>query len=172
GQNLISRPGGAPLLEKMILEAAAVALDGVLVPPILDIGSGAGLPGIPIACLLPTTQVDLLERRGARCDFLRRECRSLPLPRTRVLEADAETLGQDEALRGRYGTVLLKAVAEPVVALGLARPFLRPDGRALLFRGLDWRPEPLDEWSYGGAHRAGPRLEPSSDAVVHIFSGS
>jgi len=171
GQNLTSRRAPASQLDALLLECAASA---TLLPgagPILDLGSGAGLPGIPVALMRPDRDMVLLERRGGRCDFLRREVVSLGLARTRVVERDASRVDPDDA--GRFGAVLLKAVAPPQEALALARPYLSPDGRAILFRDAGWTPEPgiLRTWTHHGPRSAGRGLGLSSPPVVHIFSG-
>jgi 16S rRNA (guanine527-N7)-methyltransferase len=55
---------------------------------VADAGSGAGLPGIPLAIALPTVSVTLIERMGRRAGFLRNTPAALPLPNVEVIEAD------------------------------------------------------------------------------------
>jgi 16S rRNA (guanine527-N7)-methyltransferase len=55
---------------------------------LLDVGSGVGLPGIPLAIALPNTEITLLDRSGRRCGLLRRVLRVLELPHVTVRQAD------------------------------------------------------------------------------------
>lgn len=134
--NLVSRRASSEEVAGLVLESA---LAGWVLPAtdgeeLLDLGSGAGLPGLAVAVVRPGLLVTLLERRSSRCVFLRRERAALGLGEVGLLEGDAVELGRDPAHRGRFHHVLLKAVAAPPQALELARPFLRPGGRAWIFR--------------------------------------
>jgi 16S rRNA (guanine527-N7)-methyltransferase len=135
GRNLVSRAANRDDVAELILEAAAAARALALQPGLrlLDLGSGGGLPGIPVAIVCPEVRVDLLERRSTRCDFLRRECRVLQVTNATVLEGDALRLGGGPPHAGAYAVVLLKAVAQPAAALTLAAPFLRRGGVAVIF---------------------------------------
>lgn len=170
GQNLVSRAGGSDQLDSLLLECAAASrlLGDAL--RILDLGSGAGLPGLPVALVRDDVSMTLLERRGGRCDFLRRETAALDLSHVQVLERDAADVDPNHA--EAYDAVLLKAVAPPREALALARPYLAPSGRAILFRDLGWIPsaEEREGWSYHGPESSGPVSGLSDPAVVHIFS--
>jgi 16S rRNA (guanine527-N7)-methyltransferase len=103
GQNLVSRQDSDARVSALLGEAsvAALRLGRYLGSDCLDLGSGAGVPGIPVALIHPTISMCLLERRGARCDFLRREKSALGLGATTVLEADAaKVAGSPEHHRG------------------------------------------------------------------------
>ena len=116
--------------------------------PLLDIGSGAGLPGIPLAIAfrpaLSSLPVDsfssaslvCLEAQAKRVSFLRHVVRELGLRGVRVVEGRAETsFLEDPSLAGAFATVTGRAVADPEHLLRLARPFLAPRGQVLLPRG-------------------------------------
>ncbi len=156
GRNLVSRSGGKDLVEALILEGAAAgaALD---LPPdsrVLDLGSGAGLPGIPFALARPDVSVVLLDRRSVACAFLRRERAALALERVEVEEGQAQELVRvREDLAGAFDAVLLKAVAPPHEALHLARPFLREGARAVLFQNETFTPPGAmdrEQWRWEG----------------------
>lgn len=152
-QNLVSRREPRAEVEKQLLESLQVArwLSGQaeLVPgPWADVGSGAGFPGLVLACAFPDQAVDLVERRQGRCDFLRREVAALALGQVRVLETDARRLSQAP---GPYALVTLKAVAPPAEALELARPLLAEGGRALLFQRPRW--EAPETWTVAASWR-------------------
>ena len=93
---------------------------------IVDVGSGGGAPGIPIACALPEREVVLLESNGRKCDFLRRWAP----PNARVVQGRAEEQETDWA-----GAATAKALAPPPVAAEWCLPLVRPGGVAVLYVG-------------------------------------
>ncbi len=101
---------------------------------VLDIGSGAGLPGIPIVITRPDLSMTLLEPRSKRAEFLRHAVRSVPVDNAKVLEARVERLS--DAI---YDLAVVRAVGNLAGALGDAR-FLRSEGHLLVWttdaRGL------------------------------------
>ena len=101
---------------------------------VLDVGSGAGLPGVPLAIMLPECRVSLLEANGRRCDFLRDVIGELGL-KADVIEARAETAGQDPAYRERYDVTVSRAVAGLPELLEYMLPLTRVGGRALCWKG-------------------------------------
>jgi 16S rRNA (guanine527-N7)-methyltransferase len=94
--------------------------------PIVDVGSGGGVPGIPLAASLPTRDVTLLEANRRKCEFLRRWAP----PNTRVVQGRAEEQETDE-----YAAVVAKALAPPPVAAEWCLPLVRPGGAAVLWVG-------------------------------------
>jgi 16S rRNA (guanine527-N7)-methyltransferase len=170
--NLVSRRAARPTIDRLLLESAEATLRTSWPEEgrVLDLGSGAGIPGIVIALLGPPLELTLLERRRGRADFLRRELRGLGLAGHQVLEGDAAVLGRDLRHREGYDRVTLKAVAAPDRALTLARPFLGPAGRALLFQRADWRPSPsvAADWEILGAVQLLSGAAPHSAAVYEL----
>jgi 16S rRNA (guanine527-N7)-methyltransferase len=169
-RNLVSRALDNDAVERLLLEgvAAGVALPLEESDRILDLGSGAGIPGVPIALVHPATDVGLLERRVGRCDFLRREVAALGLTRVAVLEGDARVWAADTEQAGRYRYVCLKAVAKPAAALKLARPFLCPNGHAVLFQRSDERADIALQHELTGWAPAGtlPLTDPATNAPI------
>jgi 16S rRNA (guanine527-N7)-methyltransferase len=96
--------------------------------PIVDVGSGGGAPGIPVAAALPDREVTLLEANGRRCDFLESVARGFP--NVRVVHGRAEEQATD-----RFGVALAKALAPPPVAAEWCLPLVAPGGAAILFVG-------------------------------------
>jgi 16S rRNA (guanine527-N7)-methyltransferase len=94
--------------------------------PIVDVGSGGGSPGIPLAFELPDREVTLLEAERRKCDFLER----WGPPNTTVVWGRAEEQETDA-----YGVALAKALAAPPVAAEWALPLVRPGGAAILWLG-------------------------------------
>lgn len=110
-----------------------------LADPVVDLGSGAGLPGIPAAIAYPKHRFVLLEPRAKRVEFLRSAIERLRLDNASVIKGSA--LGPSAAgLLGKAGTVLVRAVAEPAQAFALGLPLLRTGGELLLYEGRSARP--------------------------------
>jgi 16S rRNA (guanine527-N7)-methyltransferase len=95
--------------------------------PLLDIGSGPGVPGLIVKLARPDWEVTLLESNRRRVNFLRDVIRRLALPDVQVSEGRAEALAAGE-LAGRFATATIRAVSGGEEAGALAAPFLRPDG--------------------------------------------
>jgi 16S rRNA (guanine527-N7)-methyltransferase len=93
---------------------------------IVDVGSGGGSPGIPMAVALPDRQVTLLDAQQRKCDFLRR----WSPPNAEVVWGRAE----DQPLE-RWGVALAKALAQPPVAAEWCLPLVRAGGAAILWLG-------------------------------------
>jgi 16S rRNA (guanine527-N7)-methyltransferase len=112
----------------MLLEDAlrAVPLVERFDGPIVDVGSGGGSPGIPLAFALPGREVTLLEAERRKCDFLERWAP----PNARVVWGRAEEQETDA-----YGVGLGKALAQPPVAAEWVLPLVRVGGAAILWLG-------------------------------------
>ena len=76
---------------------------------VADVGSGAGLPGIPLAVCMPGVEFTLIERMGRRAGFLRDVLAVLGLPNVRVEEAEIEKLSQNPAARGSFDLAVFRA---------------------------------------------------------------
>jgi 16S rRNA (guanine527-N7)-methyltransferase len=95
---------------------------------IVDVGSGGGAPGIPLAHALPEREVTLLEANGRKCGFLERW--TADLPNLRVVCGRAEEQPVDT-----YGVAVAKALAPPPVAAEWCLPLVAPGGGVVLFVG-------------------------------------
>ena len=95
---------------------------------VVDVGSGGGAPGIPLAAALPDREVVLLEAQRRKCDFLERA--ALDFPNVRVVRGGAEEQPVD-----LYGVAVAKALAPPPVAAEWCLPLVRPGGAAILWVG-------------------------------------
>lgn len=104
--------------------------------PLVDIGSGAGLPAIPIAVAFPGATVLCVEPLAKRASFLRHAARVLGLGGVRVLACRAEeAVVREPGLGGAFSCATARAVSDVPTLLALARPFLAAEGRAFLPRG-------------------------------------
>jgi 16S rRNA (guanine527-N7)-methyltransferase len=109
---------------------------GVSPVRIIDIGSGGGLPGIPLAITLPDIQFTLVEATGKKARFLEEVARQLELSNVQVVSDRAETIGQDHVnYRERFDVVLARAVGRLPVLLELTVPLAKVEGHVLAMKG-------------------------------------
>jgi 16S rRNA (guanine527-N7)-methyltransferase len=102
---------------------------------LIDVGSGGGLPGVPLAIARPDIKVTLLEATGKKADFLRRCVAELPLPNARVVNDRAENAGQDKTHRQAYDVVVCRAIGPMREILEYTLPLLRVGGMLLAMKG-------------------------------------
>jgi 16S rRNA (guanine527-N7)-methyltransferase len=138
---LVATPGLTALRDPA--EARRVLLDDALrgVPlvaatpgPVVDVGSGGGTPGIPLAVSLGEREVTLLEAERRKCRFL--EGWTAELPNLRVVWGRAEEQPLEE-----FGVAVAKALAEPVVAVEWCLPLVREGGSVVLWVGPSAEPD-------------------------------
>lgn len=112
----------------MLLDDALRAADVVrsFEGSVIDVGSGGGSPGIPLAVTLPEREVTLLEAERRKCDFLRRWAP----PNARVVWGRAE-----EQEPASYGVAVAKALARPATAVEWCLPLVRVGGAVVLWLG-------------------------------------
>jgi 16S rRNA (guanine527-N7)-methyltransferase len=115
---------------RMLLEDSlrGVEIVGEFEGPIVDVGSGGGAPGIPLAAALPDHEVTLLEAERRKVEFLRRW--EAELPNVRVVWGRAEDQETD-----RFGVAVAKALAQPPVAAEWCLPLVRAGGAVVLWVG-------------------------------------
>lgn len=98
---------------------------------LIDIGSGAGLPGIPLKLARPQLQVTLVEATQKKVTFLQQVIASLSLGGIVAVHGRAEELGRDAAYREQFDLATARAVAALPVLLELTAPLVRVGGQAL-----------------------------------------
>ena len=139
------------------------AIAGILLPGVclrgraIDIGTGAGFPGLPVAIAFPELHLTLLDATAKKIAFVRRAIEALQLPNADTLLGRAEHLASRASDRPAepYDLALLRAVAPAAACVRYALPFLKVGGTAILYRGR-WTVEEEKETNeaagrYGGA---------------------
>jgi 16S rRNA (guanine527-N7)-methyltransferase len=102
---------------------------------VLDLGSGAGLPGLPLKIVWPRITLALLEATGKKARFLERVVDALRLTNVSVLAGRAEELAHEAGLRETFGLIVARSVAAMPVLVELALPFLRLGGVLAALKG-------------------------------------
>jgi len=122
----------AVLLEH-VLDSLSCLLARSLAGPtrLADVGSGGGLPGIPIAIVRPLSAVTLVESTGKKARFLRHTVETLGLSGVEVIDARVEEVGREGAHRGRYDVVTARALARLTVLAEYCVPLLRVGGAVI-----------------------------------------
>ncbi len=161
---VVATPGMTGLSDPTI--ARSVLLDDALraVPlleglpgRVVDVGSGGGSPGIPLAAALPSRRMTLLESERRKCDFL--EVFAGELPNVEVEWGRAE----EQSVDG-FGVALAKALAKPPIAVELCLPLVSPGGAVLI-----WVGETADLGAVGRvAELLGGRLESDSEGLAVV----
>jgi 16S rRNA (guanine527-N7)-methyltransferase len=102
---------------------------------LLDVGTGAGFPGIPLKLVCPDTHLTLLEATGKKVRFLEHVVTHLNLQQVMVIKGRAEDLAHDPAHRQQYNLVLARAVAELPVVAEYTLPFCKLGGWVVAQKG-------------------------------------
>ena len=114
---------------------------------VIDVGTGAGIPGIALKIALPGMDLTLLDSNQKKCDFLRRAVRLLGLRGVTVVQARAEEAAHDPAHREQYDLVLARAVARLAELAELTLPFAKVGGAVIAPKGADIADE-VEEAAY------------------------
>ena len=102
----------------------------------IDVGSGGGLPGLPLAIVMPDVRFTLLEATGKKAAFLGETAAALGCGNVAILHERAEVAGQDHhAHRARYDVAVSRAVGRLNVLAELTVPFVREGGTVLCIKG-------------------------------------
>lgn len=103
---------------------------------LIDVGTGAGFPGVPLALYRPDCRLTLLDSLNKRLTFLETVCRETGLT-ARLVHARAEEGGKDPALRETFDVACARAVANLPVLAEYCLPFVRVGGRFIALKGPD-----------------------------------
>ena len=153
------------MVSRHLLDSLAMEpfLDGI--DSLADLGTGPGLPGIPLAIARPGLRVTLVEANGKKARFLREAVRQLQLGNASVAESRIEAFDA----RGRFDAITARALATLPLILELGGHLLKPEGRLLAMKGV----VPEDEiaalpagWRVAAVH---PLRVPGLDAERHLL---
>ena len=134
--NLTAITARDDVLVKHFLDSLSVApqlRDGQRV---IDLGAGAGFPGLPLKIVLPHLRLTLLEATGKKVAFLKHIITQLELRNTVAVQARAEDLAHHAAHRAQYDVAVARAVANLATLLEYALPFVRQGGIFIAQKGV------------------------------------
>jgi len=154
--NLTAIRSSQEIRTKHFLDSLTCLLAFRETPPerLIDVGSGAGFPGIPLKVLYPKMQLTLVESVGKKADFCRYVAKTLALDGVEVVQERVEVLGQLPAHREQYDWALARAVAAMPVLVEFLLPLVRVGGRALAMKG-----------------ESGPAEAQTAERAMHMLGG-
>ncbi len=151
-QRLVGSSDPASILDDLLLDSLLFVR---VIPPnvgrLMDLGSGAGLPGIPLSIVLPSTQVTLVEAKQKRASFLSTAVRELGLGAARVVNSRAEDLPSE--FDRSFEAVVMRCAGPLDAVMPLAARFVAPGG-SVIASGPPTA-EPLTEGSWTNVARPG-----------------
>jgi len=136
--NLISEKTTGDIVNRHFLDSLTAA--GFITTPnarIVDIGSGAGFPGIPLKIFLPSIQLHLLESNRKKVSFLKQVTRLLKLENTFIIHDRTENITRTDAWREKFEIVISRAAFKLSDLLPLGQYFLVPEGLLITLKGPD-----------------------------------
>jgi len=142
--NLTAAASAEELYTRHLLDALSLVpiVEARLIPGrLVDVGSGAGLPGVPLAVARPAWRVTLVEATGKKVRFLRAVVAELALDNVQVRHGRAEDVAHERDHREAYDVAVARALAKLPVLLELCLPFVRVGGYVVAPKG----PEPDEE---------------------------
>ncbi len=138
--NLTSVTDDSEIIVKHFLDSLTVSeliTDG---PNILDIGTGAGFPGVPIAIVRESLDITVLDSRGKRIFFINEVLRELDLSNVKTVPGRAED-SNNGVPRINFDYVLTRAVGDIKEVINLSVPYLNEKGKIILMRGKEGKIE-------------------------------
>jgi 16S rRNA (guanine527-N7)-methyltransferase len=135
--NLTAITARDDVIVKHFLDALSVAPQLHSARNLIDIGAGAGLPGIPLKIVLPHLRLTLLEATRKKIEFLKHIITQLNLPDAVAVHARAEDLACDAAHREQYDAAVARAIASLATLLEYALPFVRQGGVFIAQKGVE-----------------------------------
>ena len=111
---------------------------------VIDVGTGAGFPGIPLAILLPEVQFTLMDSLNKRITFLKNVVEKCGLKNVECIHSRAEELAKDEEYREKYDICVSRAVANLSVLLEYCIPFIKKGGKFISYKSISSEDELTD----------------------------
>ncbi len=121
-------------LDSLTLMRAGASFEGLR---LIDVGTGAGFPGLVIAMLFPGCEATLLDATVKKLRFIEGACAELGIHNVRCVHARAEDAGRQRAHRERYDIVTARAVAPMPALMEYTLPLAKPGGQVIAMRGKD-----------------------------------
>ena len=147
-RNLTAITDRDEVLEKHLVDSLTMLPFARQARRLLDIGSGAGFPALPLKIVCPALEVVSVDAVGKKIDFQKHVARKLGLPSFGALHARIQDLEEDESYRAGFDLVTARALTSLEDLVAMAEPFLAPGGRLMAMKG----PEGEQEYSAARNH--------------------
>jgi 16S rRNA (guanine527-N7)-methyltransferase len=134
--------------------SAYLALQNTSVERVIDIGTGAGFPGLPLKILCPQIKLTLVESVGKKAKFCQHIVNKLGLENVDIIRERAEVIGKNDSFREQYDWAVARAVALMPIVMEFLLPLVRVGGRVLAMKG-----------------ESGPAEAHSADRAIGILGG-
>jgi 16S rRNA (guanine527-N7)-methyltransferase len=157
----ITEPEGIEIRHFLDSLTCLLAMDTDSSDNVVDIGTGAGFPGLPLKIACPNMKLTLVEATRKKVEFCRHVVQRLDLEQVSVIHGRAEDVGRDQSHRQVYDLALARAVAPLPVLVEYLLPFLRVGGRAIAQKG---------ETAHAEAHEAEAALGILGGRVSRLIS--
>ena len=115
--------------------SCVLALRNTPTDRIIDVGTGAGFPGLPLKIICPPIVMSLVESVGKKAQFCEHITKTLPLSNVEIFQERAETIANQEEMRERYDWAIARAVATMPILVEYLLPLVRVGGYALAMKG-------------------------------------
>ncbi len=161
--NLIGTKEKEDIFIKHILDSLSIFDDKILNPGelegkrIIDIGTGAGLPGILLSIFLPKTKICLLDKSRKKTSFLKEATEALKLENIEIATGRAEEISRKAGYREKFDIVIARAVTKFNILLELAIPFCNINGKIIFYKSKKVFEEIKDH--SGAISKLGGRVE-------------
>lgn len=131
------------VVEKHFIDSLSIVrvIDMKIVHSIIDIGTGAGFPGIPVKIMFPHVKVTLVDSLNKRVNFLNEVIENLELSDIEAYHGRAEDYGRDKKFREKYDVCVSRAVANLASLSEYCMPFVKPDGYFISYKAGDCEKE-------------------------------
>ena len=130
---------------------------------LIDVGSGAGFPGVPLGIIRPDIKLTLLDSLNKRLVYLKELCAALGIPVT-LIHARAEQAGRNESYREKFDVAVARAVADLPVLCEYCLPFVRIGGSFIAMKGREG--DKQAEAAKGAASSLGGRLTRTHNIIL------
>ncbi len=147
--NLTAITDEVEFVQKHIIDSIASAqfVDYTKINTIIDVGTGAGLPGIPLKILFPHLKITLMDSLNKRIVFLEALAKELHMEDITIIHSRAEELGQDNEHREAYDCCVSRAVSQLNILSEYCIPFVKQEGQFIAYKSTNTEQE-IDDAKY------------------------
>lgn len=125
------------IIKKHFIDSLTILKSIDVTSKVIDVGTGAGFPGIPVKIVYPNTEVVLIDSLNKRINFLKEIIEKLKLEKIKTIHGRAEEYGRDKNHREKYDIAIARAVAPLNVLLEYLMPFVKVNGKCICMKSAN-----------------------------------